>query len=248
MTNLKRLIAFIRPYDKPMLLAAGLLVGVALLNMAMLWVVRGAVDAFLQEPDRAALDGAVLLLLGLFTAQGLLTMGHSYLIAFIGQRVVADFRIRLFRHLGSLSLGFFARRRTGELISRLTSDVSVIQNIATDVPINLAKQVVTFAGGVLILLGMFSDDHDKPLHGYRFGTGMHGGVIYVRGGVDESKLAREVGVFELTADDKKELEEFLKEYCKDFKLNFKEIMKEKFVKITPKSSRPYGNLYCPMPK
>jgi glutamate synthase domain-containing protein 3 len=73
-------------------------------------------------------------------------------------------------------------------------------------------------------------------------------VIYVRGGVDESKLAREVGVFELTPEDRKELEEYLKDYCKDFKLNLKEIMKEKFIKVTPKSSRPYGNMYCPMPR
>jgi glutamate synthase domain-containing protein 3 len=104
------------------------------------------------------------------------------------------------------------------------------------------------AGGVLILLGMFSDNPDKPMHGFRFGTGMHGGVIYVRGGVDESKLAFEVGVFEPTAEDRKELEEYLKDYCKDFKLDLNEILKEKFVKIVPKSSRPYGNMYCPMPK
>lgn len=104
------------------------------------------------------------------------------------------------------------------------------------------------AGGVLILLGMFSDNPDKPKHGFRFGTGMHGGVIYVRGAVDESKLAQEVGVFELTVADRKELEEYLKDYCKDFKLDLDEIFSEKFVKIVPKSTRPYGNMYCPMPK
>jgi len=104
------------------------------------------------------------------------------------------------------------------------------------------------AGGVLILLGMFSDDPEKPKHGFRFGTGMHGGVIYVRGTVDESKLAMEVGVFELTAEDRKDLEEYLKDYCKDFKLDLKEVLKEKFVKVVPKSTRPYGNMYCPMPR
>jgi len=104
------------------------------------------------------------------------------------------------------------------------------------------------AGGVLILLGMFSDDPEKPKHGFRFGTGMHGGVIYVRGPVDESKLAMEVGVFELTAEDRKDLEEYLKDYCKDFKLDLKEVLKEKFVKVVPKSTRPYGNMYCPMPR
>ena len=104
------------------------------------------------------------------------------------------------------------------------------------------------AGGVLILLGMFSDDPAKPKHGFRFGTGMHGGVIYVRGTVDESKLSNEVGVFELTAEDRKELEGFLKEYCKDFKLDLADVLSERFIKIMPKSRRPYGNLYTIMPK
>ena len=104
------------------------------------------------------------------------------------------------------------------------------------------------AGGILVLLGMFSDDPEKPVHGYCFGTGMHGGTIFVRGGVDESKLSREVGVFELTGEDRKELEGYLKEYCRDLKLDPKEVLAEKFVKVLPKSKRPYGDLYCPMPR
>lgn len=104
------------------------------------------------------------------------------------------------------------------------------------------------AGGVLVLLGMFSDDPEKPKHGFRFGTGMHGGTIYVRGTVDEGKLAREVGVFELTAEDRQELEGYLRDYCTDFGIDFAEVMQEQFVKILPKSKRPYGNMYCPVPR
>lgn len=104
------------------------------------------------------------------------------------------------------------------------------------------------AGGVLVLLGMFSDDPEKPKHGFRFGTGMHGGTIYVRGPVDEGKLAREVGVFELTAEDRQELEGYLRDYCTDFGIDFAEVMQEQFVKILPKSKRPYGNMYCPVPR
>jgi glutamate synthase domain-containing protein 3 len=66
--------------------------------------------------------------------------------------------------------------------------------------------------------------------------------------VDEKKLSTEVGVFELTPEDLKELEGYLQEFSKDFKLDLKEIMKEKFVKVLPKSKRPYGNMYCPMPR
>ena len=104
------------------------------------------------------------------------------------------------------------------------------------------------AGGVLILLGMYSDEPEKAKHGYLFGTGMHGGVIYVRGGVDVKKLSKEVGVFDLDEADIAELEALLDNYCKDFSLDLKEVMKEPFVKILPKSKRPYENMYCAMPK
>lgn len=104
------------------------------------------------------------------------------------------------------------------------------------------------AGGVLILLGMTSESPEKAKHGFSLGTGMHGGTIFVRGGVDESRLSQEVGVFELTAEDLIILEEYLADYCHDFGLKLKEIMEEKFVKILPKSKRPYGNMYCAMPR
>ena len=104
------------------------------------------------------------------------------------------------------------------------------------------------AGGVLILLGMYSDEPGNAKHGYLFGTGMHGGVIFVRGGVDETRLAKEVGVFDLDAADRADLEMYINEYCKDFGLDAKEILLERFVKILPLSARPYGNMYCPMPK
>jgi glutamate synthase domain-containing protein 3 len=104
------------------------------------------------------------------------------------------------------------------------------------------------AGGVLVLLGMFTDDPAKAKHGYLFGTGMHGGVIYVRGGVDESKLAKEVGVFELDNEDVEALEGYIRDYCADFGIDPTEILKERFVKVLPRSKRPYGNMYCPMPR
>ena len=151
MKNLLRLFAYIKPYLRRMALAAVLMAAVAATNLGLLWIVRDVVNAFLHKPDAAALNAAVLGLVALFIVQGLLTMGHSYLVAYIGQRVVADFRIRLFKHLQTLSVSFFAKRRTGELISRLTNDVAVIQDIGTNVPIDMAKQLVTLVGGVSIL-------------------------------------------------------------------------------------------------
>jgi subfamily B ATP-binding cassette protein MsbA len=88
----------------------------------------------------------------LLILHAVLTVCHSYLVASVGHKVVMDFRMKLFTHLTGLPIRFFNKRRTGELISRLTSDVGVMQNFSTDVPINLVKQIVTFIGGISILL------------------------------------------------------------------------------------------------
>ena len=150
-TQLARLLTFLRPH-LPTLAAAGLLMmAVAGLNLSILWVTRDVINAIAGHSAEERLNqaiGAILLLLAL---QAALTMSHSYLVASVAQRVVRDFRTHLFDHLGRLSISFFNRRRTGELSSRLTSDVQVIQHFTTEVPVNLAKQAVTLAGGVAIL-------------------------------------------------------------------------------------------------
>lgn len=152
MRNFSRLFGYIRPYFPSMCLAAVFMVAVAVVNLTMLWIVRDIINSFSGRARTGDLKTEVIIILGLLVFQALLTMGHSYLVASIGQRVVMDFRTRFFEHLAGLSVRFFNRRRTGELISRLTSDVQVIQNFSTDVPINLAKQVVTLVGGVSIIL------------------------------------------------------------------------------------------------
>lgn len=151
MYNLKRLFSYIRPYFPTMGLAGGLLIAVAGVNLAMLWIARDIINSFSSQTQTRGLDLAIVTILVLLILQAFLTMGHSYLVSSIGQRVVMDFRTRLFEHLTGLSVRFFSSRRTGELISRLTNDVQIIQNFSTDVPINLAKHLVTLVGGVAIL-------------------------------------------------------------------------------------------------
>jgi ATP-binding cassette, subfamily B, bacterial MsbA len=154
MTPFGRLTRYLRPYRRRLLTAILLVMGTAAINLAMLWVIRRLVDSVLVERNPAALNSAVLELGLLFLAQGVLAIGHSYLSAFIGQHVVMDLRTDLFRHMQTLSLGFFSRRRTGELISRLMNDVAALQHLLTDAPIDAAKQVVTLVGGVAILFLM----------------------------------------------------------------------------------------------
>ncbi|MBI3605777.1 MAG: ABC transporter ATP-binding protein [Nitrospirae bacterium] len=152
--EIRHLLQFISPYYKIISFAAFLLALVAGINLAILWNVRILVDKVMVHRDLSATASIVRGLLALFFVQTLISMFQSYTMSWVGQKLVNDFKIKLFHHLQSLSLGFFAKRRTGEVISRLTNDVTVIQKIATNIPTDLVKQLVTLVGGVGILFYM----------------------------------------------------------------------------------------------
>lgn len=109
------------------------------------------------------------------------------------------------------------------------------------------------AGGELILLGL--DEHgtcaEQDIVGNYIGTGMHGGVIYVRGGVTQEQCGKEVGIFEADETDKAQLKKHLEAYSEAFSADFgceasalvAELLDQPWSKLVPVSSRPYGNLY-----
>jgi glutamate synthase domain-containing protein 3 len=99
------------------------------------------------------------------------------------------------------------------------------------------------AGGILILLGL--NLTDNGYHKARFiGTGMHGGVIYLRGNVNDYQLGREVGVAELAEDDRQILEQYVAEFAGHFGYESKTLLEHKFIKLYPRWLRPYGRLYA----
>jgi len=99
------------------------------------------------------------------------------------------------------------------------------------------------AGGIMVLLGRTLREGEK--HKARFiGTGMHGGVIYIRGDVDDHQLGKEVDRAELNDEDNELLESLVGEYAEYFNMNPKEIMNRRFTKLFPRWLRPYGQLYA----
>src|SRR5678815_199301 len=154
MSTFKRFLPFLKPYLSRMMFAGLLVMGVAAINLALLRLAGNLWDVITVQHDAGRMTELIGLFLGLVVLQGLCSMGHSYLTAWVSQHIVADFRRHLFGHLQTLSVGFFARRRTGELLSRLMNDVTIIQSVVTETPIDGAKQLVTFVGGIAFLLAM----------------------------------------------------------------------------------------------
>lgn len=150
----KQFLPYVRPYLGRLILAGLLVSGVAAVNLALVRLAGTLWDIVTVQHDAEQMTRSIGLFLGLVVLQGLCSMGHSYLTAWVSQHVIADFRKHLFAHLQTLTVSFFSRRRTGELLSRLMSDVTVIQSLVTETPIDAVKQLVTFVGGITFLLLM----------------------------------------------------------------------------------------------
>lgn len=100
------------------------------------------------------------------------------------------------------------------------------------------------AGGTIVLLGLNLKRGEK-LFGTHCASGMHGGRIFVRGSFPKENLSPNIKVTALDENDKKELTEYVKKYCKYFGEDYEKIMSKSFKKLVPETSRPYANLYTP---
>ncbi len=98
------------------------------------------------------------------------------------------------------------------------------------------------AGGVIILLDLAGNAARNRTS--FIGTGMHGGTIYLRGQVDEKQIGKEVGVAEMDSEDLAVVRKAVEEYSKLFDMDIKSVLDDTFVRLWPKSKRPYGRLYA----
>jgi len=137
-----------------MVQAAIAAMALAATTLSLLWLFRYFVDHVLVRHDTNALWQIIWAASGVFVVYSLLAMRQSVLLAQVGQRVVTAFRLRLVEHLTTLSLDFFVKRRTGELLSRVTNDIATIQSVVTRIPVDLAKQAVTLLGAIVLLVYM----------------------------------------------------------------------------------------------
>jgi subfamily B ATP-binding cassette protein MsbA len=147
----RRLLRYVRPYRGRMLLGMFALVVGTLLGLVMPLVIRAVVDVVFVQQSLAMLNQFTALLTLIFMAQAFFSFINRYTIAYVGERVVADLRTQLFGHLVTFSLRFFSERRTGEIVSRLTNDVTTLQAAVTDNLVSMLQQTLTLLGGVIFL-------------------------------------------------------------------------------------------------
>jgi subfamily B ATP-binding cassette protein MsbA len=148
---LGRLLPRLRPYRARLALAAVCLLVAAAVGLAFPLVVRYLLDAAFQAHDRALLDRIALGLLGLFALQGAMNFVQVYLLTSTTERVIAKLREDVYAHLVQLSPGFFTEHRTGDLTSRLSSDLTLLQSLLSTWISELSRQSLFLVGGITLL-------------------------------------------------------------------------------------------------
>ena len=142
----------LRPHAGALSVAAVCLVLSAAVGLAFPRIVQYLLDAAFISGNARGLDRIAVGLLVLFAIQGVLNAAQVYLLSATGERVVATLRQDLFAHLVRLSPGFFTERRTGELISRLSADVAMLQSVMSHQVSEFARQSLFLVGGIAMLM------------------------------------------------------------------------------------------------
>jgi ATP-binding cassette, subfamily B, bacterial MsbA len=149
--RLVRLWPRVRQFRGMLALATLTLVASALIGLAFPMVVRYLLDAAFIDRNRAVLDRIAIALVVLFTIQAGLNYAQTYLLSAVGERVVAGLRRELFSKLLDMPPGFFAERRTGELTSRLTTDIGLLQGVLSHQIAEFSRQMLALVGGIILL-------------------------------------------------------------------------------------------------
>src|SRR5712691_930991 len=148
----RRLLRFVDPYKGNLALGAALLVLSTALGLVWPQIVQRVLDVGLKDP--VALNALVLVLIAVLAVRAIIDGGRGFLMAYTGERVIFDLRMAIVTHLQSLSLSFFNQRKTGELMSHVTSDATLVHGVVTQTVIQVLGQVLTLAGGVAVIFIM----------------------------------------------------------------------------------------------
>jgi ATP-binding cassette subfamily B protein len=146
------LIAQLRPYrGRVALMFVGLILATAA-GLAPPYLAGKAIDSGIQTGDVSALDWIVAAFIAISIIYAAATYLQTYMVGWVGTRVLQDLRERVFAHIQSMSIGFFTRRSPGVLISRMTNDIEALNQLVTTGVVTMFSSTLTLLGVVVILL------------------------------------------------------------------------------------------------
>jgi ATP-binding cassette subfamily B protein len=149
--KLARLTRLVHPYRWRAALSIAAMIVVTVTGLSVPYLVKIAIDSGISKKDLHVLD----LVIVVFLVVNLVNLGASYvqtyLVSWVGERMILDLRRNVFAHIQKLSLDFFSRQRTGWIVSRMTNDIDALDQLVTDGVTSLVTNGLTIVGAAVLL-------------------------------------------------------------------------------------------------
>ena len=149
-----RLLAYLFPHRRKMTVAVMLMLVTTTLTLAVPLLVKTAIDQYIAAGDMPGLSRIAILMAAAFLGIYLASLGQTYLLSWVGQRVLATLRLQLFRHLQLLPVGYHDTHIIGVTVSRVINDVGVINELLSQGLVRLLADSVLLVGIVVIMLSL----------------------------------------------------------------------------------------------
>ncbi len=146
----KRLLLNAKPYWRRVLIALISMLGVAGCTGATAYLIKPVLDDIFIQKDMTMLRILPVIVLTIFVVKGVCSWCSTYFMAYVGQRVISQFRQQLYDHLQTLSLSFFDKTPTGVLMSRIINDVNITQGAVSESLAGVVKEVIS----IVVLIGV----------------------------------------------------------------------------------------------
>lgn len=151
---MRRLIGYIKPYRRSAFLAVACLIAASALSILQPYLTKVAIDKYIRNDDLAGLNQIAILYILTLIFVFALSYGQTLLINLMGQKIMCDLRMEIFRHLQKLDVAFFDKNPVGRLMTRATTDVDALNELFTSGVISVFDDIFTLTGIVIMLFSL----------------------------------------------------------------------------------------------
>lgn len=148
MTTYTRLLQYIRPYLPRMVVAVFCIILAASATLYVPWILRDVIDEVLTTKNMSMLNTITIGIVIVYFLRGIFFFGQTYLMSYIGQKIIIDIRGDVYKHMQRLSLSYFEKRQTGKVMSYITNDVAAVQGALVESMIELLTEGMTLIGSL----------------------------------------------------------------------------------------------------
>jgi ATP-binding cassette subfamily B protein len=151
---MRRLLRYLRPYKAQVALALAAIIAASVLQLAQPYLMKLAIDRYIANGDLRGVDRIAAAFLGILMASFMLEYVQTWTLQMTGQRIMFDLRLEIYRHLQRIDLQFYDRNPVGRLMTRVTTDVDVLNDMFTSGVVSIFGDIFTLAGIMIVLVMM----------------------------------------------------------------------------------------------